>query len=273
MKAYRQRFATIKRRERAATPSAEAFNAQQTATLEKFGYRFVGEDLVHDKKTVRKAVGLERLVVSESGKDAALIVVDASSGTKGTKFLVRNGSITPWETVPVWMQWSQIRHLEQAPIFIGDDLLTLDRTEKAGAMSLDVRRFDARRGKAVVHTMSIPTWLENPVKGFWTFEGHWVLEVAGQVFVDGKSLHEKGEYSEVFDWAVVGGRPFYFFSRKGHFGMSYDGKDLPLEYDELLHGNCCSLGGYDPSFNPSLVRFHARRGEAWYFVEAGLFGQ
>jgi hypothetical protein len=48
MKAYSQRFATIKRRQRAASQSAEAYNAQQAATLEKFGYRFVGEDLVHD---------------------------------------------------------------------------------------------------------------------------------------------------------------------------------------------------------------------------------
>ena len=52
--------------------------------------------------------------------------------------------------------------------------------------------------------------------------------------------------------------------------MSYGGEELPLQYDELLHGGCCEPSSLNPQQKSSMIRFHARRDKTWYYVEADV---
>ena len=104
------------------------------------------------------------------------------------------------------------------------------------------------------------------------WEGQWVLEVLpGKVLVEGESLNERLGYAEIFEWRLLAGRPFFFFSSQDGVGLSYDGQVLPYRYDEVPHYLCCEPALANPGHNESMVWFHGLRDGVWYYVEAGIY--
>jgi hypothetical protein len=91
--------------------------------------------------------------------------------------------------------------------------------------------------------------------------------------VDGKSLNQELGYDEVFNWRTLDGQPFYFFKKDSRIGVHYAGKDLPYEYDEVMHYNCCEPAAFNPHNLPSMVVFHGLRDGMWYYVETGVYDQ
>jgi hypothetical protein len=120
-----------------------------------------------------------------------------------------------------------------------------------------------------------------PLQGLWTYNGHWALEIlladqdtwAGQVFIDGKLVNDAQKYDEAFGFQLLAGRPFFFFSRGGKIGYSYDGRETDLGYDRIPHYQCCSESVQNPIQAKEMVAFFALRGETWYYVELGDFGK
>lgn len=55
--------------------------------------------------------------------------------------------------------------------------------------------------------------------------------------------------------------------KDGRVGVSHRGEELPLSYDDVLHGGCCEPAAFNPQSTSWGVRFHARRGVTWYYVE------
>jgi hypothetical protein len=124
----------------------------------------------------------------------------------------------------------------------------------------------------------IDTGMASPVtalRGLWTYDGHWVLETAlittdavmGRLTRDGLVLNEALGYSDVFNFQLMGGRPFYFFSRRGGIGYSYSGRESAPAFDEVPHYGCCSVAELNPRQARDMVAFFARKGESWYYVE------
>ena len=120
-----------------------------------------------------------------------------------------------------------------------------------------------------------------PLQGLWTYSGHWALELVdttadewqGQVFVDGQLINDAGAYDEAFSFQILDGKPFFLFSRAGRLGYSYDGVEVELDYDRVPHYHCCSESVLNPVQAESMVAFFAQRGEDWFYVEIGLFGE
>ncbi len=127
----------------------------------------------------------------------------------------------------------------------------------------------------------------SPLRGLWVYDRHWGLETAyvtehtegnvttsdavGQVSVDGELLNNKFGYAEAFGFQTIHDRPFYFFRRDGKIQASYDGVEFALGYDEIPHYGCCSAATLNPQTYRNMVAFYARKGEAWYYVEIGVF--
>ena len=117
-------------------------------------------------------------------------------------------------------------------------------------------------------------------KGAWGYGEHWVIELGdpddedpwfatkGRIVQDGQDLNVACVYEDSYNFALLGGRPFYFYSRDGEPGIFFDGQDLPLDYDEIPHYHCCSAGATNPVTYPNMVQFFGRRGGQWYYVEA-----
>jgi hypothetical protein len=132
-----------------------------------------------------------------------------------------------------------------------------------------------RNGKDIYR---IETGMASPVtslRGLWTYDGHWVLEtayvtlddVSGRLTRDGRLLNDNLGYSNVFNFGLMRDRPFYFFTRRGKIGYSFDGRESMPVYDEIPHYGCCSAAGLNPRHAREMVAFFARKGDTWYYVE------
>jgi hypothetical protein len=106
-----------------------------------------------------------------------------------------------------------------------------------------------------------------PVAGFWSWEGHWLLETVGVVFQDGQPLNRHYGYDEMFAWHPVNGKSFFFYHQSGHYGLFYDGQPLQRRYNDVLHGPmCCVYRPFTIAASSDGVWFYARRDTTWYLV-------
>ncbi len=118
-----------------------------------------------------------------------------------------------------------------------------------------------------------------PLQGLWSSLDHWFLEVyfideyseEGRLFRNGDFLNFTLDYQDAFGFQLLAGEPFYFFQRDGKLGYSYDGEEISLPYDEILHYQCCSAALLNPIPAENMVAFYALTGEQWYYVELGDF--
>lgn len=129
----------------------------------------------------------------------------------------------------------------------------------------------------------------NSLRGLWTYNQHWILEVAtitttynemtnesvsvatGQIIEDGELLNKRYSCQEMFGFQLMGGKPFYFFKVGDKIGISYDDQVMSLEYDFVPHYNCCSGAELNPRSTGNMVSFFAQRNGTWYYVEIGIF--
>lgn len=238
--------------------------AEANDALRPFGYRLEPKEkpgwsqTVYDllrgsEVVVPDVVAFRPVSVSAAGDDLAMVVEPLN----GPYQLVR-----PTGTE----EWDAMRHQYQPPVFVGRDLVTVTGVA-------ELRNVTVLQGQKPVYT-SFVDWepASLPIKGLWSWEGHWVLEVSGHVVVDGKDLNRELGYDEIFGYRLLYGRPFYFFRQGGRVGISYDGVVLPHQYEEVPHYGCCSAAAYNPGGNDRMVWFFGLRDGTWYYVEMGHYG-
>lgn len=160
-----------------------------------------------------------------------------------------------------------------------EDMLAVLITPVQGQPEMVVRVMDG--GDIIFETYAGLPSPELPLQGLWTYDEHWVLEIlladedtwAGQVFMDGELVNELKGYDEAFSLQLLAGKPFFFYSRDGHVGYSFDGQEIDLEYKEIPHYLCCSGSSLNPVQAESMVAFFAQKEEVWFYVELGNFGE
>lgn len=172
----------------------------------------------------------------------------------------RTIKIVQRDTIQEWNPGPGVRTL---PVYYGDELIT---TRQEGWEEIRVER-----GDEVLYKVQVEPTIDNPVKGLWSWDGHWVLEVEGQVIIDGQSLNQELGHDEIFGWALIRGEPFYFFAQDGQVGLSYAGETLPHAYEDVVHYQCCEPAAFNPGNNESMVWFHALQDGIWHYVEAGVY--
>jgi hypothetical protein len=120
-----------------------------------------------------------------------------------------------------------------------------------------------------IQTLSIPQMgpAGSPVHGLWSWQGHWVMDVAGVLFQDGEMQNPLLGYDEIFDWHLVNGRPFFLARQENSFGIFYDGQFLPLRYDDIIHGDlCCDPARYAVEDLATGAVFYALKDGVWFLV-------
>lgn len=129
----------------------------------------------------------------------------------------------------------------------------------------------------VIYTVPLgPASPVDKLQELWAHDGHWYLEVAdwqgrGQVIRDGESLNERDGCEETFGFQVLHGKPFWFYRREGRIGVSFDGQETLLGYEDVRHNECCSIAELNPIRAENMVAFFARRDRTWYYIEAGVY--
>lgn len=237
-------------------------------TLAPFGYRLVERsttvgalfDVYHGEAAVQ--TGQTRfwpVSVSGSGADFALVVQDAYNSLPPV--------LVSKATTATWQADSAFTYFPIPPVFVGDDLTWVEFEQ---ADPWPPTRLHVERGGQTIYTLTTvpPGPGGGPVRGLWAWNGHWVLDLDGVAVMDGEILNDKLGYDEIFQWQLLGGKPFYFFRQGKHIGLSYDGQTLPYRYDDVIHGFlCCDPAVYNIQSSSSGVWFYARRDGVWDYVE------
>jgi hypothetical protein len=214
----------------------------------------------------QKVFGFLPVSVNADGTDF-MMVVDAADGgylisTKG----VQKGGMGLGAGFP-------------PPVFLNNDVLTATEayTDTANGSSGNVT---VNLGSREIFTTAIGS--PSPVtalRGLWSDGKNWTLEVArakgnadnfqviGEIYQNGISLNLKYGYQSTFEYQLLSGKPFYFYQKNDQIGISYDGQETPLGFDEIPHYGCCSGAELNPRHYTSLVDFFARKSQVWYFVE------
>ncbi|MGE5674256.1 MAG: hypothetical protein ACM3XM_10265 [Mycobacterium leprae] len=237
---------------------------QYNRLLAPFGYKITDNEIVytlyHNDQVVSAALhGLASLSVNARGDDFVL-VADTGSGS----VLIRPGRAAE--------SWDMPQHEYTAPVFVGNDLITVVRDAAETNTFPGITAFSVWRGDAKAYsTQFTRDKIPNPVKALWAWQGHWVLEVDGDVLIDGKSMKAAQGYDEVFNWHLVAGKPFYFFTKGQKTSAVYDGQVAAEQYDEVPHYRCCSAGAYNAGANQSMVWFYGKRDGQWSYVEMGEY--
>jgi hypothetical protein len=247
-------------------PAAAAQVAYPNQIMAPFGYRLVpstaGEfadftypvyELYHgDTLLVSDVTHVWPIAVSSTGDRFVLLLDSLTQPTLGVT----------QDTVGIV---NQSNFVYIPPVFVGGDLVEVEANWEEG-------EFILKHGEEILYTVT-PTgpFVEPPVKALWAWDTHWVLEVDGEVIIDGQSLNQQLGYDEIFAWQLLDGYPFFFFKKNGHIGVSYCGEELAYQYDDVVHYACCEPSMFNVSGNQTMVWFYALRDGLWYYVEMGPY--
>jgi hypothetical protein len=196
--------------------------------------------------------------VNASGTDFVLPAENAPN-SQPTYLLIRPDGVEDWNAVT--------NNLLR-PGFVGDQLaMAITLSSELPAFTYQVQL----DGQAVYSGEGEIESTFEPMHGFYTWDGHWALEVNDQVIVDGQDLGESQGYDAVFDFHILHGQPFYLFEQEGLIHLSYAGETLPFVYHEVVHHQCCEASAFNVETHADMLWFHARVDDMWYFVEAGIY--
>jgi hypothetical protein len=189
---------------------------------------------------------------TDSGSITAFIVNTIGTGGEFQhSFLIQNDAINVWEYgsmdpnfAPILYQgellWAKVNQ---------DSLVEIKKSNRETIFAFETY-FDAK------------LYLDD----FRSWDDHWILEVDNFIVQDGEILNEKLGFQEIFSWSLIKDRPTYFFRKGSRIGLSYDGKILPLQYQDVAHGLCCGFAINNPYIGDDAARFFGKRDGVWYYV-------
>jgi len=61
-------------------------------------------------------------------------------------------------------------------------------------------------------------------------------------------------------------KPLYLFRKGPRIGISYDGKILPLEYQDVARYWCCGFSVNNPAVDSNGAHFFGKRDGVWYYL-------
>jgi hypothetical protein len=173
-------------------------------------------------------------------------VVEVNLGSE--TFLIQNDVIYAWGGYAIDTS---------APILYNEELLWA----RTYSDRIEIKKSNGD----IVFTLTTP-WLPNHRPSLRAWNGHWILEENGFVIQDGEMLNQKLGFLEVFNWSLVKDKPTYFFQKDSRIGLSYDGKILPINYQNVAHDLCCGPTQNNPSMGNDAIKFFGERDGVWYYV-------
>jgi hypothetical protein len=225
------------------------YRLQQNPVMSSYSFQlYKGDELLQDG-----IASFHPITLKADGSDFAL-PVDLSTGTVNLVFF--NGRSETWGSKGDY-------NMCRPPVYAGDMLVTACEDGETVAVF---------EGDELVFTTPAFMAVEDPLKDLNSWQGQWILEVEGKVFVSGQSLNEALGYAEIFNFTLIGGQPFFFFTRQegGEVGVSYGLQEQAQTYDQVQHYLCCEPAGFNPRSTTDVIWFHALKDGYWYFVSMGV---
>ncbi len=128
-----------------------------------------------------------------------------------------------------------------------------------------------KEGRAVYSFTSRYWDLCGVVKAFFPFKNSWVIEYDDSVVADGEDIGRLNNFSMLFYFRILKERLFSFLKKDEKIQIRFDGKTMPVAYDEVIHYMCCEYALMNPKMNNNMVWFFAVKDGYLYYVEAGIY--
>ncbi len=159
------------------------------------------------------------------------------------------------------------------PFFVNTDLTWCEVIEKGDTIrGVNLAHWEGfvKNSKEILYKFSFEYGAGGMPVHFREIGGSWILEIDdGRVILNGENLCKKYNYSGMWQYRSLKGKPFFFFTHKGDkkFRISYDGKEIPRLWYDFVGDN----GGWTVFGNDVMVWFGAMRDKQLYYVEAGIY--
>jgi hypothetical protein len=169
-----------------------------------------------------------------------------------SSYIIQNDRINTWEY--------SIQDPPFDPILFGNEMLWVKATTQHGGLQV------LKSNREVVFSFDVYTEPLYAVSGFKAWNGHWILSARDFLIQDGEFINKKLGFEEIFSWGLIAEKPVFLFRKGSRIGISYNGKILPLNYQDVARYLCCGPGVNNLSIDPDSVRFFAKRDGVWYYV-------
>ncbi len=117
-----------------------------------------------------------------------------------------------------------------------------------------------------IYSFFVSTNSWSPYYLFEVFNSTWVLDLGGEIILNGKSLNNLYGYDETFSFEMLNGVPFFLFKKDNKFGLFYKSREYSGKYDDIVRYACCEYGVFNPMSDNHAVEFTARKKNTWYGV-------
>ncbi|HKY53239.1 MAG TPA: hypothetical protein VJM08_02985 [Anaerolineales bacterium] len=191
---------------------------------------------------------------TDSGPIIAFTVNKAGTGGNyWDSFLIQNDAIYTWE----------YNHQDPPyfdPILYQKEILWLKTTK-------DFHNVQIRKSnQEAVFSFAVFTEPIHAVNRFTTWNGYWVLAARDFLIQDGEIINETLGFEEIFSWRLIDDKPTYLFRKGPRIGISYDGRILPLQYQDVARYKCCGFSVNNPGIDSNGAHFFGKRDGVWYYV-------
>ena len=190
---------------------------------------------------------------ADSGQINTFIVnAKGSGGNYENSFLILNDAIYTWEY--------NGQDPPFAPILHQNEILWVKATQDGDRVQI------LKSNQEVVSSFAVYSEPLYAVSRFKAWNGHWILSARDFLIQDGEFINEKLGFKEIFSWGLIAEKPVYLFRKGPRIGISYDGKILPLQYQDVARYKCCGFAVNNPSIDGTSIHFFAKRDGVWYYV-------
>jgi hypothetical protein len=139
------------------------------------------------------------------------------------------------------------------------------------SMSRDRSRITIKQLGETIYEYASPAGIENDTPwSFCTWDNNWMMETYDIVIINGQVLNHKLGFDRVFGWHMLGDKQIYFVEKNNKYQISFDGKLIPVKYDEIFHYGCCAGTYANPLTNGVKTWFRAKRDNVWFMVIVSL---
>jgi len=181
-----------------------------------------------------------------------IVRAKGTGGNYQNSFLIQNNVINAWEY--------NGQDPPLAPILHQNEVLWLKATKDFSHVQI------LKSSQEPVFSFAVYTEPIYAVNRFTTWNGHWILAARDFLIQDGEFINEKLGFEEIFSWGLIAEKPVYLFRKGPRVGISYEGKILPLQYQDVARYKCCGYAANNPSIDSNGVHFFAKRDGVWYYV-------
>ena len=241
-----------------ATPTPQGgLLAEPNAILEKFGYRL--ENISPSDRGPLAVYQQDQLVLDHIN-DFEPVLLSASRADFLLSVTVIGRGYCVIQTGSVQCVDPRTTHRWTSPVFLGERAVAVFWEPTTGQLQL-------KSGEEVLYAFSTVFTTSPQLEAFRIWDEDWYMQISDTLIRNGENLNTSRGYEAIFDLRRFENKIFYFFRKGPRVGISFDGKVLPLYYDEVQHMGCCSYGMLNPRSSGNKIGFLALRDGMWYFVK------